>query len=202
MKKIVNLLILIVIITIILNSCGYVRIDTDRIEDFETTFLNARTYCLSPFLDTEYSEEYGCNVAVYETELLPSISQKSKIVSYYVKCVEELPVGESVQILVSVRFHNSDSYKAEFDRLSNIKKSKRVLLNNDLFDVTAIISSASLLNVCEYVICSDDDLTLTYVYLQSVKEDSIIFDDKYLPKGYCDYGKIEKLQFTIYPDVN
>ncbi|MBR0303818.1 MAG: hypothetical protein IJQ80_08205, partial [Clostridia bacterium] len=66
---------------------------------------------------------------------------------------------------------------------------------------TAVISSASFMNICEYVVCDNKELTLTYVYLDGIKEKEIIFDKKYLPRGFQDYSTIEGVEYTIYPDV-
>ncbi len=194
---------LLITVSFSLLSCGYVRIDTDKAEDFDSTFLEARGYCLSSIWKTETDPSNNTEYLSPDyPEMLPQVSENAKVVSFFAKCVQELPVGNSVQILVSVQFERNAEYLSEKDRISNIVKENKVLITNDLFPDTAIVSSASIMSVCEYVVCEDEQLTLTYVFLQSVKTDDVEFDHKYLPKGYLDYSKIDNLSFTIYDLAN
>ena len=197
------MLILIFILTAsCLISCGYIKIDTQEVSDFDSTFLKAREYCSPAFLKTEYDPSDGVRTTVADyPEMLPRLTDNSKIISYCAKCVEELPVGESVQILVSIKYDSESDYNSEKQRISDIEAEEHVLIDNELFDRDAIVSSASLMDVCEYVICYDAELTLNYVYLQSVKEEDVVFDKEYLPRGYFDYSKIKGLEFSIYHDV-
>ena len=197
--KLFSFILLLCLLFTCLASCGYTKVETDRPEDFDSTFLEARKYCTSMVWKAEYDTEQNEIILVPDyPEILPKSTDNSEIVSYYAKCVAELPLGESVQIFVSIKYETEADYNSEKQRISGIKSENQVLINNDLFDDTAVISTASIYSVCEYVICYDSDLTLTYVYLQSVKEEDVVFDHKYLPKRYYDYGKIPDLSFSIY----
>ncbi|MBQ7670826.1 MAG: hypothetical protein IJS45_08925 [Clostridia bacterium] len=197
--KFISYIILLCLLFTCLASCSYTKVETDKPEDFDSTFLEARKYCTSLVWREEYDTEQNAVVLVPDyPEMLPKLSGDSEIVSYFAKCVEELPLGESVQILVSVKYETDADYNSEKQRISGIKSGNLVLISDELFDKTSILSTASLMDICEYVICYDDDQILTYVYLQSVKEEDILFDHKYLPKGYYDYGKIPDLNFSIY----
>ncbi|MDD6095825.1 MAG: hypothetical protein PUC29_08795 [Clostridia bacterium] len=167
---------------LLVTSCGYTIVDTSKIEDYATTFDRA-------FQDTELDQP-----AIMKISTSPS---DGEIVQYYAKCIDELPLGERVQILLSVKY-NSEAFEKETERISAISQANPVLYDTEHFQYPAYVSSIGYLNACEYVLVDSDNSTLHYVVLQSVLAEDIVFDASYLPSGYTDYGEVEGMKHTIY----
>lgn len=186
-KKAITVMVFILAAAVLLSACGYTVVDTDRIGDFEATFERAYNETV---LDTARDgESFDMKATVSE--------DGGELVGYSAKCIEELPLGESVQILLSVKY-DDEAFAKETERISQLSSSKPVLYDTEHFKYPAYVSTVGYLNVCEYVLVDEENLTLHNVVLQSVKPEDVAFDASYLPSGYRDYGAVDGLEYTVY----
>ena len=154
MKKTITVTVFILAAAVLLSACGYTVVDTDRIGDFEATFDRAYNETV---LDTARDGE--------SFDMKPTTSESGgEIVGYSAKCIEELPLGESVQILLSVKY-DDEAFAKETERISQLSSSKPVLYDTEHFKYPAYVSTVGYLNVCEYVLVDEENLTLHYVVL-------------------------------------
>lgn len=121
------------------------------------------------------------------------ISEKAKDVKFIYSCIGADFDTKNQQFLKCT--YSDEEYKAEIDRLKNIKCEintrngtvvNPVEYSNTKFKYPAYITAYASSHIYEYSLCDEDTKTIVYVYLQLIPNDEVAFSKEYLPIEYHD----------------
>lgn len=164
---------------------------------YEDSFYKSFSYHDHRILKTVMQSDGTETVLIEPTDLVPRNFEETDIVNYYNRYEELLPLGESVQTLLSVRY-SKETFDQELGLISQVQDADSVVYDTDSFAYPAYVSVLGWEDCSEYVLVDEENLTLHYVYLQSVTEGELRIDAQYLPKGYSGYGDVEGKSICIY----
>ena len=127
------------------------------------------------------------------TNIFPSeLSCESYSYFYYIeKKYIEWTTDFRAEIFLECQY-NEEDYKNELKRIANIgyKETgdyKSPIYVEDLFDLPAYVITYNFLSKFSYVLISEKNFTLIYIYLYDVKsEDNIVFNRQYAPSRVLD----------------
>jgi hypothetical protein len=192
MKK-VFLFMLFVMLVLSLCSCSSFVHEFEGADAYSESFFASFSYHDHRTLKTKIAEDGTEVVLVEPTAIVPQNFEIQDIVKYYNRYEELLPLGESVQTMLSVRY-SAENFEKELGLISQTKAE----YDTAHFEYPAYVSVLSWENCSEYVLVDEENLTLHYVYLQSVDKEGLHIDTPYLPKGYSGYGAVEGVSVCVY----
>ena len=120
--------------------------------------------------------------------LFPSSIDGLEVTDFHCRYDEQLPLGEGTQLLLQIHYSDQTAFCEEVCRITAIAQEC-----TDLFEGTDFVAYSNKMGVeyaSEYVLVEEDSQTINYLYLQSLPIEEIELDEKYIPKGYSDYGDI------------
>ena len=196
MKK-VFLFVLYVMLVLSLCSCSTSIHEFQGSGEYEDSFFKSFSYHDHRTLKSVQQGDGTETVLIEPTEIVPQNFEESDIVNYYNRYEELLPLGESVQTLLSVRYTKENFHK-ELGLISKVKADKSVVYDTTSFSYPAYVAVLGWENCSEYVLIDEVNLTLHYVYLQSVQQEELRIDSQYLPEYYSGYGDVAGMSVCIY----
>ena len=164
---------LIVFLTLIIalsfTSCGYMAVSTayyNETKDYDSVWELA-------------------GVTESEASVFPESVEGLETEEFFCRYDECLPLGEGVQILLRVKYDDSD-FENEIKRLKEIASDD----HDDLFEYSAFVSRlGEEYSFYEYALSDGEQKEIVYVYINGLPKSEIEIDGKYLPSNYEDYGR-------------
>lgn len=120
-----------------------------------------------------------------KSPLFPDKIDDLNVTSFQCRYDEQLPLGEGVQILLTVNY-NDDSFQTELTRIADT-----ALENTENFTdsgLTAYVVRLGEDDCWEYALIDEDEKTVHYIFLYSLPAKEIELEKNFLPDNYVDYG--------------
>lgn len=161
--KYLKMFFLVICLSVLLSACGYKTYYSETAKYGEIWELAG--------LSAEYTES--------SKKLFPESVDNLTVNDLFCRYDENLPLGESFQILLEVKYINKSKFDNEIDRISQIAyECDKNFLNNS---VEAFASRMDKNTYFEYALTDKDSLTVYYVYLQNIDTEDIEIDSCLLP---------------------
>lgn len=125
-----------------------------------------------------------------ENTIFPKDLSGLGVVTLFCRYDQQYPLGEGVQILLEVKYEDGEDFQKRIDELS-----QQCFGVDEYFTGVEKVFAVRFWDdySMEYAVVNEDEQSISYIYLQSLPKDEIEIDEKFIPIGYCDYGKVEKL---------
>lgn len=121
----------------------------------------------------------GCCESFVPTPLFPPSVSELAVNEFCSVSYSELPFVEQHQFYLSVTYDEQE-FQEEVARIDQIARIE----DSEYFDLPAAIAVFNWESCYEYALFDEDNLTVHYVYLESVSKKHLSVDEEYLPKGY------------------
>ncbi len=120
---------------------------------------------------------------------IPHVTKGAKVVEYY-NGYGEFFLAYKILTLLSVQYTEAE-FDMEISRLSSLKFDDVTLrYDTENFNYPAIVAALGELSSSEYILIDRRNLTLHYIYTESIKEEDWVINRDYLPHGYYGYGDV------------
>ncbi len=123
-----------------------------------------------------------------KSPLFPQTIDGLDVIDFSCRYDEQLPLGEGVQLLLSVRYEDEAAFDNELDRIASLTDSCDETFGKSAFDAYALRLGEELAS--EYCLVDVKNQTVHYVYLKNLPLTEIEFDYSFVPDGYSGYGDI------------
>ncbi len=122
---------------------------------------------------------------LYETSaLFPENIDDLKVEKFYARYDELLPLGESFQILLSIKYEDKLVFDLECNRIESISTEFSKQFDIPNFEFLAYATIIGWEDCFEYAIINTDENVIHYVFLQDIYKQDIDFDYVFLPNNY------------------
>ena len=120
--------------------------------------------------------------------LFPEDIRALEVESFFCRYDEQLPLGEGVQMLLHIRYDETDFVK-EVQRIEAQATDR-----TDAFDCAPFQALALCLGTedrSEYALIDTRGRSIYYVYLYNLPKDQLEIDPRFLPIGYTGLGEVD-----------
>lgn len=119
--------------------------------------------------------------------LFPKQLDNLEVADFMCRYDQQLPLGEGVQLLLSIAYEDPTSFEREVDRIASLTTDRNDSFNDSLLDAYAVRICEEL--VSEYALVDSSNQMIYYIYLRNIPVNEIEINHELLPHGYTGYGE-------------
>lgn len=118
--------------------------------------------------------------------LFPETIDELQVKDFLCRYDQQLPLGEGIQVCITIEYQDGEAFNAEIERIAMLAFDGEDSFGDS--GVTAYVYNLGAGFYYEYALVDEDTHEIKYIYIESLPEDELEIDKKYLPDNYKDYG--------------